>query len=790
MALNLLNSSINDTGHKILESIDWSYIVDHITTRAHLDLTIQSLLAPPTYRTEKEIKTQLWQLDYFVNFVLGNNYQSFYTLIRDVSPSEELPNSILHLKKSGVLQINEIFQISNLLSSYFEIQRQLKDYSDHIKVFEQSDRSILINKLIKSIRQIVDPDGTINYNNHPKLRPIYKELCQIDDKLRGMMQKLASSDLYRSRLQFDGHDVINDSFVLAIRSDNYQSDLGLIRGRSDKGHTLYVEPFSVRTISQRRMELIAEIQSIIATICREYCDLLFPYTDKLDFSYGNLVEIDTYLAKADFCIQFGLHRPSINNDSEIKLTSFFHPLIENPVKNDVWIKAGKQGLILSGPNTGGKTAALKAIAICHLFLHYGLYIPAQDSSIPIFDGIYFIAYDHQDINQGLSSFSAEVGNYIDLLKELKGNNLIIIDEIFNSTSSEEASALAIGLLEEIEKKSESLIFLSTHHQTLKSFMHENENYVSSHVGFDLESNSPSYKINVGTPGSSMALNIFERIAQEKSLKSSIVDRAETVLNKKYVNYEKLLQKVSQKEGLLSKTLLENTQLQKELRNQKASMDGILKLKLEQEIQHFNKTINDKMDKAEKILQELKQGELKSIKKAQTKLADLKIRNESDFNKIDPMEKLYSKIPQNIDTSKRYYSTQLKKIVTIKSINERKKLVNVSSGKLSIQTPISSLREIPSQKPMQTIVRVNVDYTDSEVTTKIDCRGMRLDDFISTIEKSLPAIQSGKIPFLEVVHGHGEGVLKNWLRSYLRKFTDLSWDPDKSDGVTHIKASED
>jgi DNA mismatch repair protein MutS2 len=205
----------------------------------------------------------------------------------------------------------------------------------------------------------------------------------------------------------------------------------------------------------------------------------------------------------------------------------------------------------------------------------GLFVPSNFAEINPVSGLFYFSNDHQDLKEGLSSFASESLYYLNLLTELAPNNLIIIDEIFNSTSSEEASSLALALFEEIKKRSNSKILVSTHHQMLKTLMHSRIDYLSAHVGFDFDRNLPTYKLLSGEPGSSLAFKIFDKLSHDYNILNHISEKASQYLDQKQLTYESLLQDLSAKKIELDKLLSQNREYNQELKNQKKSMEGIL-----------------------------------------------------------------------------------------------------------------------------------------------------------------------------------------------------------------------
>lgn len=782
------------------QQVDWQIISNSIARFAHFDAVKKTLTGGVRALKKNEVIQQYEHVEILYHEILENDFESKYTTLFQLSSTEKLGHQLQLLNKEGVLGIDELKNIFNLVEAFDDLAETINKVS--AKKLRSFERRNLNQKFIKPFRNLIDTTNKVNIKLHPEIKKLAKELEDIDNKIRSILGEIAKSDAYSGKLQFEGHDIIGDSFVLAVRSDSYNHELGKIRGRSETGFTLYVEPFQIANIGQQRLSLMAKIDQIVDRICREFCAILHHEVDFLFYALKNLHRLDAIQAKARYSLETGGTKPEIV-ENRLLLTEFFHPLIENPIKNEI-VLDNLGGLVISGPNTGGKTATLKCILLSTLFTHFGVYIPAKRAEMPFINTVFYQGNDQQRLSEGLSSFSSEVKSYLQIYEEIAGrdprdNHLIVIDEIFNSTSSEEASALAIALIDEFKSLSNTFFVISSHHQMFKSIVHTREDFLSAHVGFDISTNMPTYKLQLGTPGASMAITIFNRLVKESIMHNTVSHKAEHILDKKDVNYEMLLQKIADKENSLEKLIQKNKDREAELKNQKKSMEGLLKLKMSDELESFKEDVSRKVNEAEEILRDLKnknQISKSAVNKKIKAIKDLESQKESDYqqrfpeqdktqsNKT-PYEKLYTKIPSTIKIGQKYFSIPLGKIITVKAINQRKQQATISAGSVAIQTPIDSLREIPGHKKVDQ--KVTVNYIKSGPTSSCvqDCRGMRLDEFISLVDKAFFDLMKADIPFLEIIHGHGDGILKNWLRKYLLKFSDLSWEPSEDDGVTRI-----
>ncbi len=788
MSLNLLNSNL-----EALELLDWFQITEDIASLSHFEKTKSFIKGPPQARTPDLLQRDLDRLEIFIK-----NYDDY--IVEFNSKIRRLPDSVaffmlipdLHKGKFfTTYELNFFAQLLETFNDCFSFFKAIFFEKDYGLSLEASAK--LKKEFITPLREFVDFSGNASCEKHPLLKKLYAEVLGLEHDLRVTVQKASKSELYASRLQMDTYDIINDRYVLAVRSDSYQSELGPIIARSQSGMTLFVEPFEVREKSNRRIFLLSEIESTILKLTIELSKVTHRFAQEISLTACWFEEIDWLYTKATYTVKLGLSKPVISDKFSFEFHGLFHPLISNPVPNNLELEINHRGLIISGPNTGGKTVALKSICLSVLFLHLGLFLPATSARVYPVEDLFYFSHDHQNLTEGLSSFASESKHYLQLLQNLKSRNLIIIDEIFNSTSSEEASALAISFIDEIHQRSISKIIISTHHQVLKTFMHSREDYVSAHVGYDFDTNRPTFKLIFGEPGSSLAFKIFENLSAKFGLLNQISNNAKNLLDHKQVTYESLLQELSQKKIDLDKQLSFNRLLTIELKNQKASMEGILFLERERVLNDYTKKIRALFDQAEVILEQVKKGEIsnKKILARQTGQLQSSLNQESKSKQLsNDIEDKYSHLQfisfEDISLNMTVFSIVAKKNVKVVQINARKKEIQIQHGALSVWVAPSTLRWPSGIRAAEKSVRINVDRV-VKGDIEIDCRGMRLNEFQKTCEQAIDEVYSGEIPFVTIIHGHGDGVLKNWLRSFLKQeYRDLRWENiEGNDGCTKI-----
>jgi DNA mismatch repair protein MutS2 len=772
----------------ILNLLEWPLIVNAVQSYSHFDNTAKDRIF--IFKNSLELDSVYSKTESFIDLVYNESFLEMTYSLSNFNSDETVKRCIDRLNKSAFLDLKDLNQVAVLIEHYINFRSLYNDLNliEEDNNSYQNQKRIYFNGIIKEFRSFVDIDGEVDFFKHPLLRNLYTKQTDIEKTIRKTLSLLGSDSAYSDKLQFSGYDIVNDRYVVPIKSDSYQSHLGQIISRSETGHTLFVEPPKIRNLNFDRLNTVIELQKEIENLSIRFSKFLHSQRNHLNSLLDIIFEIDSLNTRARYAHSQNLTRPVIQNKLIMNIKGMFHPLIPNPVRNDIHINENQKGLVISGPNTGGKTASLKTLTLIQLYSRFGLFIPATSAEIFLYDEIFYFGNDGQSLPDGLSSFAAEVANYTDLFSNLGDTNLIIIDEIFNSTSSEEASALAISLFDQLNTISTSHLLVSTHHQMLKSFIHQDDKFLSANVGFNPATSKPTYQLFYGSPGGSQALKIFSLLTENNDINKAIYDNSLKVLDKKMVSYEALLEKISSKEYELNKLIGENKDLNIQLKNQKSSMEGVLKLKLDERVLSTEKDLKKIINQAEEFFKEVKQGKVDSkrgFEKQKNEIKSLIETVKPIAKEPDRLEKYKDlKAPKDILVGETYFSLFLTQTVTVKYINLKKKEVIVSKGLMSIKCPIDSLRVAHGKNPEK--VQVNI-HKNSQAKIEYDCRGMRLSEFESLVEFAISDLLSNSVPFINFIHGHGTGTLKKSLRSFIKNHPEIREDSNDNgnDGETKV-----
>jgi DNA mismatch repair protein MutS2 len=785
MTINLIT-----TQHSVHHSqVEWDVLSNIIAQFAYFESNKNDLVGTLFAGRWEELSGELVRTETYVR-EFRDDYRGVYRQLLAKLPGDDaLERHVTYLAKAGVLGFGELNKVALLAETAAFVKQDFPAFKiPEFAALRETDFQPFQRKFLREFRHLVDASGEVHFERHPELAELTRRLRELEDRIRRTVQDWINNPGNSRLLQYASYDVHYDRFVVPVRSDSYRSELGLIVSRSESGQTLFVEPFEVRDACNRRLELIAKIDEIINHLAVKFSRQLGEFASLLEGLRGLLVRADFYLAKVEFAEKYRLECPRLRPTPGFKFTQLFHPLLKSPVKNNADCNQRDHGIVISGPNTGGKTVFLKSITLAYLLFYHGFFVPAQEAELYPYEGLFYFGNDLQNLQVGLSSFSGEVKNYIELLENILPSNLILIDEIFNSTSSEEASALSLAYFDELHKRASCHIVVSTHHQMFKTLIHQDRSYLSCHVGFDTVSMKPTYKIIWGTPGSSMAIDIFAILARGHDAVSGVPGKALSHLSAKNVSYETLLQKVSQKQIELDKVLSSTRQLEVELRNQKGAMEGILNLRMTEELAKARAEVDKILNEARSLVEEARRDEIQKVRRIDEKAHQLK----SQIGKLRGTAVPESEaVPagdldiRDVRAGDVVYSLLMKKEFTVQGVDLRRREVTIAKGPIKLTVPVATLGRF---KRAPQAPKVSVSFQKStNPHLEYDVRGMRLSEFQNLIEKALGDLLSGDVPYLSVIHGHGDGVLKNWLRDYLKKSRDFqgAGPENGNDGETKI-----
>lgn len=717
-----------------------------------------------------------------VNRLLDETLAAYTLSCRFGGPSfyglKNVVESVKRASYGGVLTNLELLDIASCLA----VMREVKDWRKQCEGIETCIdvwfNSINVNKYLEEkINNCIISEDEFSDTASKELYSIRRKIRGINEKIREKLDDMIKSSKFRKYLQEPIVTVRNDRFVIPVKAE-YRSEIsGLVHDTSASGSTVFIEPMGVVNGNNEVKVLRSKEKEEIDRILKEISEEVGRFSNDIILGYNSLVELDIIFAKASLGIRMKAVMPKINEEGKIKLIKARHPMIKDSDVVPMNIELGENfnTLIITGPNTGGKTVSLKTIGLFSTMAMCGMMIPADDGSVvSTFDNILVDIGDEQSIEQSLSTFSSHIKNIIKILSKCTNKSLVLLDEIGAGTDPVEGAALAISIIETLREKG-ARIAVTTHYKELKEYALKTSGIENGSCEFDINTMKPTYKLILGIPGKSNAFSISERLGMDKS----IIDKAKSLTSEDDNKLEEIIssleetrQKVEKEYKLAQqmkieseKTLRENERLQKEIESKK------------------DEIINNSRDKAKKILEEVVCRsemifeELENLKNSKNVAsADKRSLLNSEIKAI---ENLADPVKENINKDiKKDLKFKIGDTVFVSDFNKEGEVLKDedSSGKIMVQVGAIKTRVLKSHlsKSSKKIKSVSGHVTKNiksksnvSVSTEIDLRGqnileatMELDGFIDT------CVIAG-LKQITIIHGKGTGQLRKGIQDYLK-----------------------
>ena len=766
---------------KALKTLEYNKIIDKLTEFAG------SALAKEMCRNLQP-STDLYEIQALqkeTSDALSRIYQKGAVSFRGV---RDIRGSIKRLEIGAIIGINELLSICSLL----DVCSKVKAYSrnDRDPDFEDSLEAMFqalqpLTPVSSEIRRCIASEEELNDDASPALFKIRRSMRQINDKVHAQLQTMVNGSA-RTYLQDAVVTMRNGRYCIPVKAEHRGQIPGMIHDQSSTGSTLFVEPMAVIKLNNdlRELELKEEkeIEMILATLsarCGEETEAL---RDDLDL----LTKLDFIFARAQLSRSMNGTQPDFNEEGRILIKKGRHPLLDKKKVVPIDIQLGKdfELLIITGPNTGGKTVSLKTVGLFTLMGQAGLHIPAFDhSELSVFHEVFADIGDEQSIEQSLSTFSAHMTNTVSILKEADDRSLVLFDELGAGTDPTEGAALAIAILSNLHRRG-SRVMATTHYSELKVFALSTPGVENGCCEFDVETLRPTYRLLIGVPGKSNAF----AISQKLGLSQDIIEEAKTHLTKQDEDFEDLLADLEQKRVTIEQERDQINSYKEEIRELKQRLES----KQEKLDLSRDKILREANEQARNILQEAKD------------YADTTIRNFQKYGKAagvsaKDMEKERGKLREKMSTVDKKLSAKnaapkkSHKQLTAKDLHIGDSIKVLS---LNLKGTVSTLPDAKGNLFVQMgILRSQVNIRDLEklddtvitggnfsktgsgkikmsksasVSTEINLLGKTVDEAIMELDKYLDDAYIAHLPFVRIVHGKGTGALRKGVHNYLRR----------------------
>ena len=761
--------------NKSLSTLEYNKIISRLVSFACSDGAKQILHKLEPMTDIDKINTAL---DY-TNDALTRVYQKGSV---DFSRIKDIRGSIARLKVGSSLNALELLNISMLLECAAHIKGYYEQRADSIQpLIDMLDPVTLLNNAIK---KCIISEDEISDDASANLRSIRRQKNIAADRIHTELNKILNSPSTRTYLQDYVITTRQGRFCLPVKAEYKSLMPGMVHDQSSTGSTVFIEPAAVVKLNNdiRELELKeqAEIEVIIADLSAKAAE----YTDSLLSDYEILTNLDCIFAKALLSRHFNCSRPVMNNKGIVNIKKGRHPLIEphTVVPIDIYLGTDFNLLIITGPNTGGKTVSLKTVGLLTLMAQAGLNIPAlEHSDIAVFDNIFADIGDEQSIEQSLSTFSSHMTNTVDILKKADSNSLILFDEIGAGTDPTEGAALAIAILDSLHRRNITTM-ATTHYSEIKMYALTTDGVENACCEFDVQSLRPTYRLLIGVPGKSNAFAISKKLG----LSDNIINDASRRLDSEDIKFEDLVTDLEQSRVTIER---EREELN-EYKAQIAQLKSELTKKTERLDERTDNIIRKANEEATRILKDAKEYADKTINamnKHGMTVKELEKHRSAIREKMNKrQEKLKIEPANNISEHKAHDISEFKVgmhvkvltmnvIGTVSQIHKNKNQVTVLVGSLSTKMDIKNLAILKGYKdPAETSSKpkgaggsgkIKMSKSSS-VSSEINLLGYTVDEAIAVLDKYLDDAYIARIPQVRIVHGKGTGALRSGITSYL------------------------
>lgn len=761
--------------NKSLSTLEYNKIISRLVSFACSDGAKQVLHKLEPMTDIDKINTAL---DY-TNDALTRVYQKGSV---DFSRIKDIRGSIARLKVGSSLNALELLNISMLLECAARIKGYYEQRADSIQpLIDMLDPVTLLNNAIK---KCIISEDEISDDASANLRSIRRQKNIAADRIHTELNKILNSPSTRTYLQDYVITTRQGRFCLPVKAEYKSLMPGMVHDQSSTGSTVFIEPAAVVKLNNDIRELELKEQAEIEVILADLSAKAAEYTDSLLSDYEILTNLDCIFAKALLSRHFNCSRPVMNNKGIVNIKKGRHPLIEphTVVPIDIYLGTDFNLLIITGPNTGGKTVSLKTVGLLTLMAQAGLNIPAlEHSDIAVFDNIFADIGDEQSIEQSLSTFSSHMTNTVDILKKADSNSLILFDEIGAGTDPTEGAALAIAILDSLHRRNITTM-ATTHYSEIKMYALTTDGVENACCEFDVQSLRPTYRLLIGVPGKSNAFAISKKLG----LSDNIINDASRRLDSEDIKFEDLVTDLEQSRVTIER---EREELN-EYKAQIAQLKSELTKKTERLDERTDNIIRKANEEAARILKDAKEYAdktinamnkhgmtVKELEKHRSAIRE-KMNKRQEKLKIEPANNISEHKPHDISEFKVGMHVKvltMNVIGTVSQIHKNKNQVTVLVGSLSTKMDIKNLAILKGYKdPAETSSKpkgaggsgkIKMSKSSS-VSSEINLLGYTVDEAIAVLDKYLDDAYIARIPQVRIVHGKGTGALRSGITSYL------------------------
>ncbi|MGM9973529.1 MAG: endonuclease MutS2 [Clostridiaceae bacterium] len=712
---------------------------------------------------------------------LQESYEALNILFKKGSPPFEglydIQEAVIRAEKGGILNPEQLLRIAQVMRCGRSLQGFMTRKENETPFENLEDIAGLIvplKALEDSIFKAIISEEEISDHASSQLYSIRRSLREKNSSIRDkILQLMRSNSKY---LQDNLYTMRGDRYVLPVRAEYRSQVPGLIHDQSSSGATIFVEPMSLVELNNEIKELHLKEKAEIEKILQELSSLVYNNIDVVKNNEKVIYELDFIFAKGKFASELNCELPSISEKGHVDIIEGRHPLIDQSivVPSDVYLGKDFNSLIITGPNTGGKTVTLKTVGLLHLMALSGILVPVRkNSTLGFFTEIYADIGDEQSIEQSLSTFSSHMTNIVKIIEEAKESSLVLLDELGAGTDPTEGAALAVAILEYLREKKVKILS-TTHYSELKGYALRTPGVENASVEFNVETLRPTYRLLIGVPGKSNAFEISRRLGLPKH----IIDSSKNLISDESLKFEDLIQKLQEKSikaetdaRLAEERKKEVEELKARLENKLAGIDRIRESAQAEAKKTARSIIKEAKEEADEILKNIRDLEKMGYSSdARRKLEEERKRLKDNIDKLESKESLggesRGKAIKKAEPGDEVFLPKLNQKVIILTKPDSKGEVQVQAGIMKISVKVSELYESNQKEEVKKKSNRKINLNLRNVSTSIDLRGMDAQEAIYNTDKYLDEAYLGGLSEVTIIHGKGTGILRKAITDML------------------------
>lgn len=701
--------------------------------------------------------------------------------LADVKPHMQRLKIDASLSGTELAQVGRVLFTTGQIRLFFE--NLVEDRGEPLAALRPYyTRLVVMQDLTRRVNTAIDGDGRVTDEASPELHRVRQAITSTENAIRQKMQ-----DYTRGKsAQYLSDPIVtirNDRYVIPVKTEYRSHFGGVVHDQSQTGQTLYIEPGDVVDMNNRLREHYIKERHEEERVLAELSAMLRPEADNIQKNAEVLGHLDFVNAKARYAAATKSQEPEYSPENHVRLLQARHPLLDpqKAVANDIIIGEDYKAIIVTGPNTGGKTITLKTLGLLQLMAQSGLFIPvAEYSTVGLFKEVFADIGDEQSIEQSLSTFSSHMVNIVEILKQIDADSLVLFDELGAGTDPQEGAALAMSILDAVGAKG-SYTVATTHYPELKVYGYNRVDTINASMEFDVETLRPTYKFLLGIPGRSNALEISKRLGLDQSIidaAASLTTEDSQELNDMIADLVERRNAVLAQQVQLAQQVIENRQMKNDYEQKLEKMETEKARTLEEAKKEANHIVADSRKKADKIIADLRKMQLDGVAVKENKLMDAKgalnaMRQEPSAENNRVLRKAKKAKSQNIEAGDTVLVREYGQQGTVKR--------KLKDGKFEVQMGIlkmvlaedeiekQNVAEVKSEQKAAPKPRVNTSkaVNRANASATLDLRGQRYEAAMSELDQFIDRALLNNLPSVEIIHGKGTGAIRQGVQEYLR-----------------------